>query len=75
MYAVYRREEATRGLNVLRKIILNYGPMKFKRLSKRVHAIRVEVKGGKISSLCCVQSNLVASYTISEPIKHTKVLK
>jgi hypothetical protein len=42
-------------------------------VSKRVCCI--EVKGGKASSLCCVQSNLVASYTISEPMKRTKVLK
>jgi len=70
---VWRREESTSGLNALRKIILNCGPVKFKRLSKRVYAL--EVKGGKASSLCCVQSNLVASYAISEPIKHVKVLK
>jgi len=73
MYSVCRREEWTNGLNTLRKIILNYGPMKFKRLSKRVYP--VDVKGDKVSSLCCVQSNLVASYTISEPIKHAKILK
>jgi len=73
MYFMYRREESTRGLNALRKIILNYGPMKFKLFSKRFYAI--EVKGGKVSSLYCVRSNLVAFYTISEPIKHTKVLK
>jgi len=73
MYSVYRREESTRELNALRKIILYYGPMKFKRLSKRFCAI--EVKGGKISSLCCVHSNHVASYVMSEAIKHAKVLK
>jgi hypothetical protein len=73
MYSVYVRAESTRGLNALRKITLNYGPMRFKRLSHRVYAVGVE--GSKVCSLCCVLSNPVASYTISEPIKHTEVLK
>jgi hypothetical protein len=70
---VYVRVDSIREWNALWKIVLDYGPMRFKRLSQRVYSIGVE--GSKVCSLCCVQSNLVAPYNNSEPTEHTEVLK